>query len=118
MAIMGQADPSSPASFSRKNPWLVTTDSVLPSRLSTRSRRLARTESPTKRAPASTAVAVVAPSSTARLVRQNQVRLRASRVEVRMAQFVSRGKSRGQIAAVGHHDQDCLLPPMKFQKQI
>src|SRR5579872_3427404 len=106
--IIGHAGPSSAASCSRKNPPPVMTDSVLPSRPITRSRRLARTESPTSSAPASTAVAVATPSSTARLVRQNHARLRANRVEVRMPQLVLLGESGGQVGAVGHNNQDRL----------
>src|SRR5436190_17938256 len=117
-AMMGQAEPNSSASFARKNPAPLITYSVFPKRPSTRSRKLARTESPTINAPPSTTVAVATPNSTARLVRQNQVRLRASKVEVRMAQLVSRREFRSQIAAVGHHNQDRLLPPVQVQEQI
>src|SRR6185295_19323857 len=88
------------------------------SRPSTRSRKLARTESPTSRAPASTPVAVATPSSTARFVRQYHARLRASRVEVCMTQLVSHGKLPGQIDAVGHDNQNGLLEPVQLHQQI
>ena len=71
-----------------KKPVPLTTYAALPRRPSTRLRKLARTESPTSSAPERTAVAVATPSTTARFVRQNQARLRASRVEVRMTQLV------------------------------
>ena len=61
---------NAPASCSRKNPCDTTTRSALPSRCRTRSRRLARTDTPTINAPASTATAMATPPMTARFVRQ------------------------------------------------
>ncbi len=58
------------AALSRKKPIDEITDSVFPRRLSARSRRLPRTESPTTSAPASTDTAAATPSTTAMLVRQ------------------------------------------------
>ena len=80
MAMTGAAGWNAAASSSRKKPLRITTESVLPSRSKTRSRKEARTDSPTRAAPPSTPVAVATPSSTAKFVRQYHVRLRASRV--------------------------------------
>src|SRR5438094_2783024 len=117
IAINGHAGPTSSASCSRKKPPLAITAAALPRRAYTRSRKLARTESPTSSAPARIPVAVATPSSTARLVRQYHVRLRASRVEVRMPQLVSHRKLRGQIPAMRHQDEDGFLPPVQLQQQ-
>ena len=70
MAIRGQADGNASASFSRKKPEPATTESVAPSRFKNRSRKLARTDSPTSAAPARTETAIATPSTTARFVRQ------------------------------------------------
>src|ERR1017187_7846390 len=77
---------------------------------------LRQSYSPTTAAPPSTPVAVATPSRTARLVRQYQVRLRASRVEIRMTQLVAQGKSRGQGGAVGHHDEHGLLAGVQLHQ--
>src|SRR2546422_5302695 len=114
---MGQAEPKTEASSSRKKPLREMTKSVLPSRSSTRSGRLERTESPTSSAPPSTPTAVETPSSTARFVRQYQVRLRASRVEVRMTQFVPDGEPGGQLCVVRYHHQDGLLPLVQLEQR-
>src|SRR6266536_5927314 len=102
---------------SRKKPSRVMMESKLPKRRSTRSRKLARTDSPTASAPPSTPVAVATPSSTARFVRQYHRRLRANKVEVRMPQLVSNRKLRGQIRTMGHHDQDGFLPAVQLQQE-
>src|SRR5712692_10730326 len=114
---MGQAEPKAEASSSRKKPLREMTKSALPSRASSRSRRLERTESPTSSAPPSTPTAVETPSSTARFVRQYHARLRASRVEVRITQFVPDGEPGSQLRAVRHHHQDGLLPSMQLKQQ-
>ena len=62
--------PNSAASCSRNNVPAVTTDSTLPSRSSASRRKLARTDSPTSKAPANTATAVATPATTARLDRR------------------------------------------------
>src|SRR2546428_3299578 len=93
------------------------TKSASPSRASTKSRRLERTESPTSSAPPSTPTAVETPSSTARFVRQYHVRLRASRVEVRMTQLVPDGEPGGQLRVVRYHHQDGLLPLVQLEQQ-
>ena len=91
---------TSSASASRKNALAVTTWSTLPSRCSARSRRLARTDVPTRNAPASTDTATPTPATTARLMRQKWVRLRISRVmEVMVAPR--------RLAAV----REALVPP-------
>src|ERR1039458_4001411 len=121
IAIVGQASwpvlPNAAARSSRKKPLRGTPYAVLPSRVSTRSRRLVRTESPTSSAPPNTPAAVATPSSTARFVRQYHVRLRANRVDVRISQFVPQGEPGGQFRAVSHHHEDGLLPPVQFKQQ-
>src|SRR5437879_605107 len=114
---MGQAEPKTEASSSRKKPLREMTKSAWPNRSSTRSRRLERTESPTNSAPPSTPTAVETPSSTARFVRQYHVRLRASRVEVRMTQLVPDGEPGGQLCVVRYHHQDGLLPLVQLEQQ-
>src|SRR2546427_12221438 len=100
---MGQAEPKTEASSSRKKPLRVMTKSALPSRASTKSRRLERTESPTSSAPPSTPTAVETPSSTARFARQYHVKLPASRGEVRVTQLVPDREPGGQLCAIRHH---------------
>src|ERR1039458_2276247 len=121
IAIVGQASwpvlPNAAARSSRKKPLRVLFRSVLPSRVSTRSRRLVRTESPTSSAPPNTPAAVATPSSTARFVRQYHVRLRANRVEVRISQFVPQWEPGGQFRAVSHHHEDGLLPLVQFEQE-
>src|SRR4029079_9831638 len=117
MAISGAVLPRAGANCSRNQPLRETTVSALPSRASTRSRRLARTESPTTSAPPRTPAAVATPSSTATFVRQYQARLRASRLEIRMTQFVSHGEAAGQLRAVRDYQQNGLLLAMEFQQQ-
>src|SRR5690348_1659459 len=109
MAINGQVEPSAGASSSRNQPLREMTVSALPSRASTSSRRLDRTESPTSSAPPRTPAAVATPSSTARFVRQYQARLRASRVEIRISQLVSQGEAAGELRAVRDYQQNSLL---------
>jgi hypothetical protein len=64
------ACPSSPARASRKKPPERTTWETPPRRRRARSRRLARTESPTRSAPPRTATAVATPAITAACTRQ------------------------------------------------
>src|SRR5579862_2436348 len=112
MAMRGQASPKEVASASRKNPLRATTYCVLPSRASARSRRLARTESPTSSAPPSTPAAVATPSTTARFVRQYHARLRASRVDVRIAY-----KMVGQVGHAAYHVSHKLQAVVFFRSQ-
>src|SRR2546422_2873628 len=114
---MGQAEPKTEASSAGKKRLREMTKSAWPSRPSARSRRLERTEPPPSRPPRSTPTAVETPSSTARFVRQYHVRLRASRVEVRMTQLVPDGEPGGQLRVVRYHHQDGLLPLVQLEQQ-
>src|ERR1039458_10365580 len=121
IAIVGQASwpvlPNAAARSSRKKPLRGTPYAVLPSRVSTRSRRLVRTESPTSSAPPNTPAAVATPSSTARFVRQYHVRLRANRVDVRISQFVPQGEPGDQFRAVSHPHEEGFLALVQFEQE-
>ena len=73
---MPSADRTCSARLSATKFALVTTTSTAPRRCSARSRRLERTEAPTRSAPARTATATPTPVTTARFVCQKWARLR------------------------------------------
>src|SRR3989442_1932063 len=143
----GENRPESPASASRKNPEEGPAAWARPSRCSTRSRRLPRTESPTSSAPESTATAVATPATTAAFVRQKYARPRRTSwrdciswlvpkcnhedtktrrekglallgsTQLSVDELEANRKVGRELGAVCHDDEDGLLPPVHIQEE-